>query len=75
MPYFYGSSVVNISGFEAIAFSFLGENTYNCNVTIALHDVIMLLSKHHVYTQWHDHVLIMITASFVLRNHKMYVTL
>ncbi len=37
------------------------ENAHGCNVTIGMHDVIMLLSwAPHVYTQWHDHVLIKI---------------
>ncbi len=33
MPYLHSNSMVNIAGFEAIIWSFLQENSCDCNVT------------------------------------------
>ncbi len=41
---------VNIVGFEAIFWSFLWtKNARDCNVTILLNDVTMVLSWHHMF--------------------------
>ncbi len=43
MHYFHGNYIVNIACFDDIIWSFLWENTHDCNVTMVMHDVTMLL--------------------------------
>ncbi len=50
---------VNVAGFEVIVWSVLLWKMHAIvNVTIGLHDITLLLSWHHIYTQWHDLVLV-----------------
>ncbi len=61
--------IVNIAGFNAIIWSFLWENAFDCCITIVVHDVTVLLSWHHSFTMASSY---QDSASYVHRNHKMY---
>ncbi len=68
MFYFHDNFIINIASFKAIIWSFLQEYAYDCNITIVIYDVTMLLS-------WNHNVILCPcrnSASFVYNNHKMY---